>query len=136
MKTGYSMKLKFSSDIDLVAFVEDVEKEWTPERITRWLLERERSRYAFYKRRRKEVEIENKEARMRGVSYKDRQKYSRQLVALEGLLIESEAKGKDLSHCVKTEFYKGPASLYITDHFDAEFIHSRGFESYLRCATM
>src|SRR4051812_46916887 len=63
--------------------VAKIEAEWPPERVKEWLIANERSKYAFFKKRRTEVEIENREARMRGISYQARARFGKQLEALE-----------------------------------------------------
>lgn len=116
-------------------FVESIEEEWPPKRIAEWMLEQERRHYKFYRKRRGEVELENRDARQRGMSYKERQKYARQLVALDRLMVQSEENGKRLAWDLQTGFVVTMARLFIGP-LDVDFIHSRGFEAHLKYATM
>lgn len=65
-----------ASDIDYVAFVEELEAQWPPERIKALVLEHKRKMCEKILAEIKQLELDNKEARIRGVSYKDRQSFT------------------------------------------------------------
>lgn len=62
------------SEIDYVAFVEDLEAQWPPERIKALVLEHKRKVCEKILAEIKALEQGNKDARSQGMSYADRQK--------------------------------------------------------------
>lgn len=110
--------LKFRVDLNL---------EWPPERIKEYILAELRRKCEWYLKKREALELENRDARVKGVSFKDRQHYSAKITALNGLFADTKAKGLKYSK----------QDLSIRDFvkpIDAEVVHTKGFENHLKFA--
>lgn len=111
------------------ACIETLERVWTPEAIKRQLLLEQRRRAEKCKQRITEYELKNADARKNGESYQTRQQYVRAINSYRSLFQEAVQKGlgfKKREHRL-TDWVK-PG--------DEDFIHNRGFEAFLKCATM
>lgn len=117
-------------------FVKELEAEWPAQRICEWLLNREREKYKFYRKTLAEKETENKEARIKGMSYAARQKFSRQIIALEGLMKDSEKKGAGYAQSLKTKNCGQYRALNYVSPLVVDLIHLKGFEHHLKYATI
>lgn len=104
----------------------ELQVEWTDEKVTDYLYQRQRYLFSFYSKKFKEIEQTNREAREKGVSYKDRQRYGRQLDALKKLLAETDARGKYYGYLLKTKSYVARASWLSED--DMHDVNTHGIE--------
>lgn len=112
-----------------------IEKEWPPQRITEWQTSRYRAFWKFYRKRLSEIESENESARRRGVSYKERATFSKKISALQELLKETEAKGKQWARDLRSKNYRVSAKT-VTNPDDYGVIHAKGFEEHLKYAML
>lgn len=104
----------------------ELEVEWPPARVKEFVMNylRESCQWAF--KRREEIELENKDARIKGVSYKDRKKYSVQLEALNDLLRKWRKMGIEFDGKTPT------INDFIRDEGDIELIHKLGVEHQIK----
>lgn len=112
---------------DYIVLMDDLQKEWPPERLHQFTLDylRESCQWALEKR--KELERENKELRQKGVSYKQRQAYTVKINALDSLFNKWKIRGIKY----KREF---PRFCDIVQPEDIPYIDAVGFEMHLRSA--
>lgn len=111
--------------MDYLAYLEEAQKEWTPEKLKAEVLAMLRGACEFYKDKRKQIEIENAEARRKGVSYQERKKASLQLEVLERSFRELRARGIAYSRDC-------PPLHALVRPEDMDYIHSFGLEEHLR----
>lgn len=70
-----------------------LERENGPDWVRTFILNKMRRRYQWASKKIKELEIENQEARQKGVSYKNRETYGKRIASLEKWLKEIEQTG-------------------------------------------
>src|SRR5690606_20039417 len=75
--------------------LDELEKEWTPERLKEYVLARMRERYQRTAKYVQQLELENKDARMRGVSYKDRTSFTAKIKTGLEVLRQYTQEGKE-----------------------------------------
>lgn len=110
-----------------VGFQDELCHEYPTEVVKALVLAELRRKCEWYTQKIKEIELENKDARQRGVSFKERQKYSTQIETLKQLFKETRLKGIEYSK----------RNVFATDFVrpgDIEVVHSRGFEKHLKYA--
>lgn len=115
--------------LDYIETVEKLKGEWPETRLRQYILTELRESCQWAKTKREELERENKEARIRGVAYSERKKYTVQIEALNDLFAKWRSRG--------IKYTKSP--IQITDIVQAEdmnYIHSLGFEWCLRSAIL
>lgn len=108
-------------------FLTNLNIEWPAERVKEFILAELRRKCEWCVKRTQEIEFENRDARTKGVSFKDRQKYSKQLEELKKLFHDLRAKGVEYS---KQNLL---AQQFVTP-IHAQVILSDGFEKYLKLA--
>ncbi len=111
------------------AFREKLDAEWTPTRTKELLLNLERDRCQFALSKIKAIELENADARKKGVSFKERQKYSTSIDVLRKMFEEHKQKGL----VYKRGTYK--ASQFVTP-LDVAVIEEKGFEHHMKFLTI
>lgn len=107
------------------SFLVELEREWTPKRIKDFVLERKRLLYKRSALLIKKTELENRDARTNGVSFKDRQKFARKINAGYGYVRQLKidaAKAKMTDYSVRT----------MVTPSDFSIISRMGFEEFLR----
>ena len=103
-----------------------LEKEWPATRIKEWRLERKRTLYSKAKKKVADLELTNRDARVRGESYKERKRYTDQLNLGNTVLALLASEGTELKTSV-------PIAVHdLVTPYDAGYILKYGFEEYLR----
>lgn len=111
------------------AFVEELEAEWPDVRVKEFLLAKARRSCKYAAKKLADTELENKEARRKGISYADRQIYTKRMQAAKEFFIEWRDKGLKWS---KQSF---TARQFVTP-LDVDFIQERGFDTHLNLVTL
>lgn len=101
--------------------------EWPHERIKEWVLAAKRVEYQRSVRHIKKLELDNRDARVRGVSFKERQRYHR-LIEIGYARLDAIRKE---GIAAKTVTY---SALDYVQSFDMATIKARGFEKHLEYA--
>lgn len=110
---------------DYIDIMLKAQAEWPEQKLQTFILDylRENCEWAINKRN--ELEVENKEARSKGISYQERKNYSVKIEALNHLFQKWKERGL---------FYKkhplSVASLLAPE--DLEYIHSVGVEKHIQ----
>lgn len=108
------------------AFIAELEKEWTPEKIKEWVLASYRAKCEWGLKRVKELELENRDARVKGMSYKERtEKYTKKIDAGRRVFEQWRQEGihaKGVTFTVKD----------LVKPLDVPFIQARGMDRHLR----
>lgn len=113
--------------MDYVEKVLALETEWPPERLQDYTLAYLRESCKWAQQKKKELELENKEARRKGVSYEKRQKCTMQIGVLDELFVKWRDRGIEYKrHPVKVDYFVQPTDL--------PYIEALGFEWHLRAA--
>lgn len=113
--------------MDYTELVMQLEKEWPAQRLRDFSLDYWRESCKWALARRDGIELENKEARVRGVPYAERKKYSVQIEALNGLFLKWKNRG--------VYYDRHPIKMHeLVQPEDLPYIHSVGFEQHLRSA--
>lgn len=107
------------------AFLAKLDAEWTPTRLKEFLLTRQRNKLRWLQKKWETLELENADARKKGVSYKEREKYSSQIATLKKMWQEDREQGIKLSKATLK-------ASNLVKPLDLEFIESRGFEEFLK----
>lgn len=106
-------------------FLCELEKEWTPERIREVVIQKRRNDYQSTARLIQKIELDNRDARVRGMSYKDR----------ESTFTVKLTIGKQLLQNIKQKAYEDKKRTYILRELispvDMPFIRQEGFEKFL-----
>lgn len=106
-------------------FIFYLEKEWPPERIKAYVVQKKREQYAKTKKYIEDLELKNRDARVAGVGFKERQeKYVKKIGIGERVLAQYAEEGKAL----KNETFS--VSSLVTP-LDMGVIKKDGFEKYL-----
>lgn len=127
IEAGHLTKEEFDEAYgEYAEFIMALSDEWTPEKIRELRLKWLREAFGFFRKKKKEVEEKNYEARKKGLSYQKRAVFATQLAALDALMVETEAKGKKLKASVPEHLtaFVGPS--------DMAWIQEAGFERVLR----
>lgn len=109
------------------AFIEKLEQEWPSERLKEFVLTRKREGCKWAVKKIEALELENRDARVKGVSFKERQTYTTKINALKKLFSEYREQGIYWSK-------QTPHVIQFAKPVDVEFIQSRGFETHLKLA--
>jgi len=110
------------------AFLDELEKEWPPERIKEHLLEKKRVQYQKAARYIQQLELSNRDARVKGVSYKVRQATHKKIEVGHRVLAIYKAEGLAMKHQTF-----GGVRDYIQPA-DMRFIQEGGFQKHLEYA--
>lgn len=114
-------------ETDYVETVFKLREEWPETRLRQYILEQLRESCLWAKKKREEMEIENKEARVKGVSYAERKKYSTKIEALDHLFLKWRNRG--------IKYTKSPIQIQdIIQPEDLSYVQALGFEWHLRSA--
>lgn len=107
-------------------FLTELEKEWPPERIKEWVVEEKRRHYQNTAKYIQKLELDNRDARVRGVSYKEREKtFTAKMATARKVLAQVKQEGLD----VKKQTF---AVRELVSPLDVPFIESQGFEKHIR----
>lgn len=112
------------------AWLTALETEWPPNRVKQAILEEFRRKCEWTLKKRETLEISNRDARSRGVSYAERKKTSSQIEALTKLFNEYKARG--LEYKKRNDIY---ARNFLTP-LDVIVCEEKGFEHILRVFIM
>lgn len=113
--------------MDYLGTVLALEAEWPKEKLQTYVLDELRESCRWARQKQRELELENKESRRKGVSYKEREKCTMRIGVLEGLFEKWKARGIEYKkHLVKVNYFVQPE--------DVPYIEALGFEWYLRSA--
>lgn len=104
----------------------DLELEWPPDRVKSFVTSYLRESCQWAIKRREDIEFYNKDARIKGVSYKDRKKYSVQIQALNELFIKWRERG------IKYSRQDMNINDFIRNEGDLELIHKLGVEHQIK----
>jgi hypothetical protein len=102
----------------------ELEKEWPPERVKEAVLSLMRERYQKTALYIKKLELDNRDARVRGVSYKERQKNHHRIEVGTRVLKEYAEEGKAAAKVTFT------VKDMVTP-LDMDQVQKEGFEKYL-----
>lgn len=111
------------------AFIAMLESEWPPDRLKEYVIDVKRNRYNWVAKKIQELELKNKDERIRGVSFKDRKHYSSKIDVLQKMLEETKQQGIE---CGKKSF---TVKQFVTP-LSTDFINKHGFALHLKYATM
>ena len=125
--TKFTVEDLLEAEGEFAEFCLDLEAEWPPDRIKSFLLDEYRDRCKRCLEKEKELEVENRDQRAQGASYKDRKIYSTRIIAIRQLFNEYRSIGLRLKKMTFT------ARQFVTPSQMA-LIQSRGFETTLRLA--
>lgn len=114
---------------EYLEFLVDLDQQYPPEKLKEMVLTELRRSYRQAGLRLKELEAENRNARIAGMSYKDRQSFTEKLKA--GQRVAKELK--DLANHVKAN---PPDIFKMVTPLDAPRIQERGFETWLNSALL
>lgn len=120
-----TMDAMIEANINYRDFIFHLEKEWPPERIKNYLIGQKREQYVKAKEYIAGLELKNRDARVAGVGFKERQeKYTKKIAVGEKVLEEYVKEGKAL---------KGMAFSVsgMVSPLDMGTIQKDGFEKYL-----
>lgn len=106
------------------SFVTELEKEWSPERIRDHVLSQMRDKYVRAKKYLAKLELDNRDARVQGLSYKDRQTFTVKIKGGDLALKEITSRGEQYK---KENF----SVREIVSPLDMPVIQKQGFEKYL-----
>lgn len=108
------------------AFLQELEKEWTPDKLKEWLLATTRNKCEWALKKIQELELGNRDARVKGMSYKERtEKYTKKIDA--GRRVFEQWKQQGL------QFKRGTYTVRdVVKPTDVPFIQERGMERHLR----
>lgn len=107
-------------------FLDELAVEWTPEKLKEWVLTNYRSKCEWALKRVKELELENRDARVRGMSYKERvEKYNKKITAGRNVF---EAWRKQGIEATRMTFNVRA----MVKPLDMPFIQERGMDRFLR----
>lgn len=108
-------------------FMENLEKEWPTQRLREFALEKMRDSCKWALDKRAALELENKEARAKGVPYSERKKFTVKIEALNGLFQKWKRRG--------IYYNTHPVVLHeVVQPEDLDYIHSIRFERFLETA--
>ncbi len=110
------------------AFREKLDAEWTPTRTKAFALSLARTKCQFAIDKIKAIELENADARKRGVSFKERQKFSTSIDGLRKMFEDHKKQGLEWKKMPEASFR---ASLYVKP-LDVALIEEKGFEHHLK----
>lgn len=114
---------------DYIGTVIPLEEEWPSERLQQYILAELRESCQWALKKKQELELDNRDARMLGVSYKERKAFTVKIEALDMLFAKWRARGIEYSKKkVKV------SDLVRTE--DLSYIHTLGFEWHLRGAIL
>ncbi len=110
------------------AFREKLDAEWPPARTKEFMLSLARAKCQFAIDKIKAIELENLDARKRGVSFKERQKFSTSIDVLRKMFEDHKKQGLEWKKLPEASFR---ASLYVKP-LDVALIEEKGFEHHLK----
>lgn len=102
----------------------EIEKEWTPKRIKDFIVERKRWLYKRSAELIQKTELENRDARMKGVSYKDRKRFTSKIKAGYSYVADI----KKAAHEAKIRNYEVRSLIRPRD---VSLVERFGFQGYL-----
>lgn len=105
-------------------FVKGLEGTWTPDAIKKHVLEQMRAKYLRAKKYLEKLELDNRDARVQGVSFKDRQAITKKIAGGQISLKEIAKRGEEYKHSTFTV-------KDIVTPLDMGYIQKEGFEKYL-----
>lgn len=106
-------------------FLRSLEQEWPPERIREYVVQDLRNRYQQTARFIQKLELDNRDARVRGVSYKDRQSFTAKIKIGHDLVRKIQKAGTE----AKRANYHVRSMVRPTD---TPLIFRDGFEKHLQ----
>lgn len=104
-------------------FLDELEKEWSPERIKEHLLSEMRAKYARAKKYLSKLELDNRDARVAGMSYKERQTFTVKIRGGQEALKDYVRRGDEIK---KTEY-----TVRTLMPLDMPYVQKEGYEKYL-----
>lgn len=107
------------------SFSWEIEKQWPPSRIKEFIVQHHRDTYAKCGKRIREVELENRDDRIRGVSFANRKKHADKMKFLYDYATHSAKRGID----AKSLVYDVRLMVEPTDMI---LIERSGFEFFLK----
>lgn len=106
------------------AFISKLEEEWPSDKIKEYVVQKKRERYQSTARFIQKLELDNRDARVRGVSFKDRQSFTVKINIGHKVLKDLQKEGNDAKrHTYPVRQLVGP--------LDMQFIQEMGFEKWL-----
>lgn len=106
------------------SFLKELEGTWTPDAIKEYVLGQMRAKYTSGKKYLVQLELDNRDARVQGKSYKERQTYTSKIKGGDVFLKETAKKGDEYKRHVFSV-------RDIVTPFDMATIQTLGFEKYL-----
>lgn len=110
---------------DYATFLDELVQEWTPDKTKAFVLNEYRRKCEWALKKIGELEIENNDARRRGVSYKERQTFTAKIDTLRKMFADHKAAGlKYKNKTIKATDFVTPG--------DVKLIREWGYEKWLK----
>lgn len=115
---------------DYNAFIYELAQEWPPERLKEYVLQQLRDKYASAAKYLQKLEVDNRDARARGVSYKEREKtFTAKIRGGHEYIRELKKRGQEAKTWDYTlSGWVGP--------MDAAYVQEHGLEKHLKYAVL